>query len=153
MKPFDLQVNGYAGVDFNHLNLTADDLHLACQRLKEDRCGAFLATIITDSLPAMEQKLHRLATFREADALARQMISGLHIEGPFLNPAPGYIGAHPKGAARPADPDTMARLLDASGGLTRLVTLAPEQDPRFATTRFLADQGITVAAGHCNPDL
>ncbi|MEM7385785.1 MAG: N-acetylglucosamine-6-phosphate deacetylase, partial [Verrucomicrobiota bacterium] len=25
--------------------------------------------------------------------------------------------------------------------------------PRFATTRFLADQGITVAAGHCNPDL
>src|SRR5687768_9650920 len=33
---FDLQVNGYGGVDFNKEGLTADDLHRACERLEAD---------------------------------------------------------------------------------------------------------------------
>jgi N-acetylglucosamine-6-phosphate deacetylase len=47
----------------------------------------------------------------------------------------------------------MDRLLDAAGGLTRLVTLAPERDAGLAVTRHLAAQKITVAAGHCDPSL
>ena len=47
----------------------------------------------------------------------------------------------------------MQRLLDAAGGLTRMVTLAPECDPWLAVTKQLARQGICVAAGHCNPTL
>ena len=41
----------------------------------------------------------------------------------------------------------------AGGGLVKLVTLAPERDPQFATTRWLVDQGIRVAAGHCDPPI
>ncbi|MEZ6117368.1 MAG: hypothetical protein R3C28_12440 [Pirellulaceae bacterium] len=47
----------------------------------------------------------------------------------------------------------MDRLLDAAQGMTRLVTLAPEQDPDFHVTACLARQGILVSAGHCNPSL
>jgi N-acetylglucosamine-6-phosphate deacetylase len=47
----------------------------------------------------------------------------------------------------------MSRLLDAAGGLTRIVTLAPERDASFAVTRFLAAQGIIVSAGHCDPTI
>jgi N-acetylglucosamine-6-phosphate deacetylase len=47
----------------------------------------------------------------------------------------------------------MQHLLDAAQGLTRIVTLAPEADPGYKVTRMLADQGITVSAGHCNPSL
>ena len=36
---FDLQVNGYAGVDFNQDGLQADDLHRACERLDADGVG------------------------------------------------------------------------------------------------------------------
>ena len=43
----------------------------------------------------------------------------------------------------------MQRLLDAAGGLTRIVTLAPEHDADLAVTRMLAEQGIVVSAGHC----
>ncbi|MHC4995352.1 MAG: N-acetylglucosamine-6-phosphate deacetylase, partial [Planctomycetota bacterium] len=67
--------------------------------------------------------------------------------------APGYIGAHPPRHARVANLDDTKRLLDAACGLTRIVTLAPERDPGFAVTRFLADRGIVVAAGHCDPTL
>ena len=149
----DLQVNGYAGVDFNRDGLTADDLHAACARLAADGVAGFLPTVITDSLPAMAARLRRIVELRERDDLARRMIRGLHIEGPFLNPTPGYIGAHPAEHARPAEVDSMDRLLEAAGGLTRIVTLAPECDPGLRVTRHLADAGVRVSAGHCDPSL
>jgi N-acetylglucosamine-6-phosphate deacetylase len=81
------------------------------------------------------------------------MIWGVHIEGPFLSAEPGYIGAHPAAHARPADVDLMKRLLDAAGGLTRIVTLAPERDAGARVTRMLVEQGVRVSAGHCDPTL
>jgi N-acetylglucosamine-6-phosphate deacetylase len=50
---FDLQVNGYAGTDFNRDGLTAEALHHACECLREDGVEAILATVITDDLDAM----------------------------------------------------------------------------------------------------
>lgn len=145
---FDLQVNGYAGVDFNQDGLDAGQLHHACERLEADGVAGFLATIITDDLRAMCRRLSRLAELREADTLATRLIAGLHIEGPFLNEGDGYRGAHPLDAIRPADVESMARLLDASRGLTKIVTLAPERDGGLAVTRFLSSRGILVSAGH-----
>ncbi len=81
------------------------------------------------------------------------MIWGIHVEGPFINETPGYVGAHPPQAVRPADVENMKRLLEAAGGLTRLVTLAPERDAGLKVVRYLAQQGILVAAGHSNPSL
>jgi N-acetylglucosamine-6-phosphate deacetylase len=47
----------------------------------------------------------------------------------------------------------MKQLLDAGSGLTRIVTLAPERDDGLRVTRFLAEQGIVVSAGHCDPTM
>jgi N-acetylglucosamine-6-phosphate deacetylase len=80
-------------------------------------------------------------------------VAGIHVEGPFLSPAPGYVGAHPPDAVRPADLSTALRLVDAGQGLVRMFTLAPEQDAGFAVTRRLARMGVCVAAGHADPDL
>ena len=148
---FDLQANGYGGIDFNKEGLTAGELHHACERLDADGVGGFLATIITEQLDLMCGRLAALAALREADPLAKRLIAGVHIEGPFINEADGYRGAHPRDAIRPAGVDAMTRLLEAAGGLTRIVTLAPERDPNFAVTRLLSAQGIVVSAGHCDP--
>jgi N-acetylglucosamine-6-phosphate deacetylase len=150
---FDLQVNGYAGVDFNQDELDAGQLRRACERLEGDGVAGLLATIITDDLAAMGRRLSRLAKLREADPLAKRLIAGVHIEGPFLNGKDGYRGAHPLDAIRPADVDSMARLLEAAHGLARVVTLAPECDPGLAVTRFLASRGILVSAGHTDATL
>jgi N-acetylglucosamine-6-phosphate deacetylase len=150
---FDLQVNGYAGVDFNQDSLDAESLHRACERIEADGVVGFLATIITDDLKAMCGRLSALAALRDADPLAQRLIGGFHIEGPFLNEADGYRGAHPRDAIRSADIESMARLLDAARGLTRIVTLAPESDPGLAVTRLLASQGILVSAGHTDASL
>lgn len=145
---FDLQVNGYAGVDFNQDGLDADSLHRACERLEADDVAGLLATIITDDIETMCRRLSTLAALRDADPLARRLIAGIHIEGPFLNQGDGYRGAHPRQAIRAADGESMSRLIDAAQGLTRIVTLAPEADPGFAVTRMLVSQGIVVSAGH-----
>lgn len=149
----DLQVNGYQGADFNVDPLSAESLHLACQHLEADGVAGILATIVTDTMERMTGRLARLVSLRQADRLARRIIQGIHIEGPFISAVPGYVGAHPVSATRPARIDPMERLLEAAGGLTRIVTLAPECDPQLAVTRLLAKQAIRVAAGHCNPTL
>jgi N-acetylglucosamine-6-phosphate deacetylase len=145
---FDLQVNGYAGVDFNQGNVSADDLHRACEKLSSDGVVGILATIITEQLDKMAARIGRLAELRQCDSLIARMIAGIHIEGPFLNVADGYRGAHPKDAIRPATVADMERLLESGAGLVRLVTLAPECDRGLKVTRHLAAQGIVVSAGH-----
>lgn len=153
MKHFDIQVNGYAGVDFCSLNLTGEQLHSACLALEEDGVDSLLATVITDTLDKMLVKLANLAYLREHDPLAKKIIAGIHIEGPFLNSAPGFIGAHPPSAVKLANVDDAKRLLEAAWGLTRLVTLAPEMDPFSHTTQFLTEQKVVVSAGHTNASL
>jgi N-acetylglucosamine-6-phosphate deacetylase len=149
----DLQVNGYRGVDFNGDDLSAEALHTVCGQLEADGVAGILATVITADLEQMTARLTRLADLRAADPLAQRVLWGVHIEGPFLCGDPGYVGAHPADAVCPASPDKMQRLLSAAGGLTRIVTLAPECDGSLAVTRMLAEQGICVSAGHCNPSL
>jgi len=150
MRFFDLQVNGYGGVDFNQDELRAEDLHAACERLAADGVEGILATIITESLDKMANRLRRLVELREQNALSKRIIAGLHIEGPFINETDGYRGAHPLDAVRPANVDEMLRLLDAAGGLARIVTLAPERDPGLKVTRRLAEERAVISAGHCN---
>jgi N-acetylglucosamine-6-phosphate deacetylase len=149
----DLQVNGYAEVDFNADELIVEDVAAVCRRLRDDGVAGVLATVITADVEAMCRRLANIARVCEASEEIAETIWGIHIEGPFLNETPGYIGAHPVEFARPADVEVMKRLLDAAGGLMRIATLAPERDPDGRVTKLLAEQEIRVSAGHCNPSL
>ena len=150
---FDIQVNGYGGIDFNKDGLTAEELRRACETLQRDGVTGIFATICTAELPVMCRRAAQIVKLREHDALSRQLVAGIHFEGPFMNETVGYRGAHPEAALHPANLDEMKQLLAAAGGLTKLVTLAPERDPGMATTRYLAGQGIAVSAGHTNASL
>jgi N-acetylglucosamine-6-phosphate deacetylase len=148
---FDLQVNGYAGIDFNKCDITTENLHRACSRLKKDGASGILATIFTAEKNEMTACLKRIVQARENDPLVKEIICGFHIEGPFLLPELGYCGAHPINFMIPAKEDVINELLDAADGLTRIVTLAPEVDKNNRVTEKLVANGIVVAAGHCNP--
>lgn len=153
MAYFDLQLNGYAGVDFNGDALDHPSLARVCQRLESQGVGGILATVITDALATMTARLGRLATLLEEQPEFRRIVKGIHVEGPFINPQPGYRGAHPPDAIIPADTGVMERLLDAGRGFVRLVTLAPECDGELQVTRLLSDRGIVVSAGHTDASL
>lgn len=149
----DLQVNGYAGVDFNGDGLAPEQMDAVCQRLRRDGVDGILATVITDDLPRMIQRVATLARFIDADPQIAAVVHGIHVEGPFISPAAGYVGAHPVDAVRPAEIDAAERLLDAGRGHVRLWTLAPEMDEGARVSEWLRGRGVTVAAGHSDASI
>ena len=153
MKPFDLQVNGYAGVDFCSDTLSAEQIHFACEALKKDGVSGVLATLITDRLDRLCRKLKNWRDLREQDPLVKELVLGFHLEGPFLTPEAGFIGAHPPSLVCPPDVDSCMHLLEAGGGMVKLLTLAPELDEDCEVVSRLVNEGVVVSAGHCNPSL
>ena len=149
----DLQVNGYAGVDFNADGLTDEAITTMCRRLRADGVACFLPTIITDDIAVMVRRIARIAEVVETNDEVAELVGGIHVEGPFLSPVSGFIGAHPARWACDATVDRVMQLVDAGRGLVRLVTLAPEVDGTAEVTRWLTDQSIVVAAGHSDASI
>lgn len=144
---FDLQVNGFAGVDFQRPVLP-EALHAACLALRSCGMQRVLATLITDSIDALETKFQALEACRLRDEVARECIVGYHLEGPFLSAEPGYRGAHDPRWMRDPDWDAFARLQEAAGGGIRLVTLAPERQGSTPFIQKAVRSGVRVSLGH-----
>ncbi|GAG13336.1 unnamed protein product, partial [marine sediment metagenome] len=112
-----------------------------------------LATVITDHLDLMVSRIKRLANLREQNKLISDVMVGIHVEGPFISPITGFVGAHPTEHVLPATVAHAKDIVAAGNGLIRVVTLAPEHDADFKTTQWLSQQNILVSAGHCNPSV
>jgi N-acetylglucosamine-6-phosphate deacetylase len=149
----DLQVNGYVGVDFNDPRTSPEAIHRAAAAMQADGVELALPTIITAGVEAMSQCMANIRQAVQTNAVTASIFQGLHIEGPFISPIPGYIGAHPMRHALRQDLSAMEGLLAAGGGLVRLVTLAPEVDPQGRMTKMCRERGVLVAAGHSDASL
>jgi N-acetylglucosamine-6-phosphate deacetylase len=143
----DLQVNGYAGVDYNSAGASHEDIGLSIRELHAGGVTRLFATVITGPPDNMAAALRNLAEARERIPEG-ESIEGIHLEGPFISPENGPRGAHPRGWVRPPDLWEFERFQEAARGLIRLVTLAPEWPavPRFIET--LVGRGIVVSIGH-----
>src|SRR4051812_30077533 len=53
----DLQINGYAGIDFQQDDVTCEDLLHAVSKIQAAGCTRFLLTLISDHWPVMMQRL------------------------------------------------------------------------------------------------
>lgn len=150
---FDLQVNGFAGVDFNDAALTPDAFQRALSAMAATGVAQCLPTIIT----ATEAQLHaRFAALDEAVARAPfgdAMVPGYHLEGPFLNPAPGFRGCHPSEAMIAPDIALVDRLQAKLKKPIVLVTIAPEILGAERFIRAARERGIVVALGHSDARL
>ena len=139
---FDLQVNGFAGVDFNAADLTADAVAMALERLRATGVTRCLPTLITSPLDRFAAAARVIA--RMADAA----IAGIHMEGPYLSPEEGPRGAHPAVHLRAATRDDFERRQEAASGRIVLVTLAPEVPGALELIGHLVSADVRVAIGH-----
>jgi len=148
----DLQVNGYAGVDFNDAALTADAMDHALHAMRATNVTTCLPTLITADLPTLHARLTALDAAVEHSRLGRHMVPGFHLEGPFLNPTAGYAGCHPPQAMIPPDPAVLTRLARPLRRPILLLTVAPEQPGALPFIAWAKTQGIIVAMGHTAAD-
>ena len=145
---FDIQINGYAGVDFNSAALTPDGLDHALHAMLRAGVTRCLPTLITATEAELCARLQALDRAIRSSRLGPLMVPGLHLEGPFLNPMPGYAGCHPAAAMVLPEPGLLARLMAETATPIRLLTLAPERTGAWATIAWARARGIAVAMGH-----
>jgi len=136
----DIQVNGGGGVLFNNAP-TVDTLRHMMRAHRSFGTTAMLPTLISDSVPVMQQAI---AAVRTAIAEGVPGILGIHLEGPYL--AHTRKGTHNARQFRVPDTAEIQLATSLDNGLT-LITLAPECVSTAIIKQMIA-RGALVAAGH-----
>jgi N-acetylglucosamine-6-phosphate deacetylase len=147
---FDVQINGFAGVDFQRSDLSLAELRKAAEALRACQTERFFLTLISDEVDALCRKFECIERLRQCDPLLLETICGYHLEGPVLSPEEGYRGAHAAACQQAPNLRAFEKIQSAAGGAIRLVTLAPEWP---GTPEFIAHvvrAGVIVSLGHTN---
>ena len=150
MEPIwiDLQINGYAGVDFNSPGLTVDAVKEVVRRLAADGTAGFCPTFVTGDPEVVVPNIRTIVAARKADAECARRILGLHLEGPFISSELGAVGSHPIEWVTTPSLEKFARYQDAAEGLVRLITVAAEIPEMPEFVRAVSRQGVVVSLGH-----
>ena len=143
----DLQVNGFAGVDYNLPEASHEEIARSIAVMFSTGVTRFFPTVITGSPERMHGALANLAAARESLECGEAM-AAFHVEGPWISPDDGPRGAHPLAWVRPPDLDEFHRWQDAARGNVRLVTLSPEWPDAPRTIEQLAREGVVISIGH-----
>jgi N-acetylglucosamine-6-phosphate deacetylase len=135
----DMHVHGGGGASFteggHHDATRAAAFHRAHGTTR------IIASLVTAPVADLERRCAMLADLARAG-----IIDGIHLEGPFLSAA--RCGAqNPRYLTLP-DVAAFTRLLAASRGWLRMITIAPELPGASDVIRAAAAAGVIAAAGH-----
>jgi N-acetylglucosamine-6-phosphate deacetylase len=144
----DLHVQGAGGSDL--LDEEEDAVETVARSLAPLGTTAFLATTVVDTRRADQPHLSRIDHYDPAEAPGARIL-GIHLEGPFINPAKkGMIAEHFIG------PASMGRLDEIEGycgdGLA-MMTIAPEVENALGIVEELRRRHIIAALGHTDATL
>ena len=145
----DLQVNGFAGVDYNDPETPADEIARSVEVQRSTGVARFYPTVITGSSEDMRGSLRNLARARRTLQAGGAML-GFHVEGPWISPHDGPRGAHPRAHVRAPSVEEFERFQEAAEGGIRIVTLSPEHPGTAAVIEHIAAAGAVVSIGHTN---
>ncbi|HBG77618.1 MAG TPA: hypothetical protein DDW84_02045 [Phycisphaerales bacterium] len=152
MKLTDLQVNGYAGVDFSSSELSESDFVSACAKLVKHGVNAFLPTVITSSEAVYKRNLSLIARMSENVEIKKHIL-GIHAEGPFISNKSGAVGAHNPEWTKEPDIDFLKKMQEWSNGRIKILTIAAELPNAEKLCEYATQTGISVFLGHQDAQL
>ncbi|WP_267242690.1 N-acetylglucosamine-6-phosphate deacetylase [Streptomyces sp. PR69] len=135
----DIHNHGGGGASFT--SGSAEDVLRGVATHREHGTTTLMASTVTGDLGFLAHRAGFLSELVEQGDLA-----GIHFEGPFISPC--RKGAHSEALLRDPDPAEVRKLLDASRGAARMVTLATELPGGIDSVRLLAEHGVIAAVGH-----
>ena len=143
----DLQVNGFAGVDYCSGNSSLEDIGRSIREQFATGVTRIYPTVITGSEADMQ------AAFRNIVKAKRELPEGdafeaIHAEGPFISAETGPRGAHPVAQCRPPQIEEWKRMQGAAEGNIRLLTLSPEYEGTTKLIEHVVGEGVVVSIGH-----
>src|SRR5262245_56888476 len=146
----DLQVNGFAGVDFQRDDLTVEEVLRATKALRAAGVSRLFLTLVTDEWPKLVARLKQLRQLRAKNEELSHAIAGWHIEGPFLSATPGFHGAHNPAFMLDPTPDHIRELRAITHADPLLLTIAPERQGASQAIAVARSLDIRVSLGHTN---
>lgn len=139
----DLQIYGGNGMMFSQ-ETSIDSIKATYEYCKSGGASSFMITIATNSI---EKFVEGMSVVREYWKQGGKGLLGLHMEGPYLNPA--KKGAHVESFLKKPTIEEVTMLLEKGGDVLKMMTIAPECCDT-AVIKLLQDNGVLVSAGHTN---
>lgn len=143
----DIHMHGAMGHDVMEGSVEA--LRAVSVFLAQHGVTEYLATTVTASMDLTLRALEGIARCIEKNpAHDEAKTIGIHIEGPFVSHA--KRGMHPEQFIMPPSVSLLDRFWEASRGLIKLMTIAPEIPGAIETIARAAELGIRSSIGHSN---
>jgi len=143
----DLHTHGAGGSDV--MDGAMDAFTAIAEILPKEGVTSFLPATMTKEIKAIEGAVEIINRFagRQKDILGAEVL-GIHLEGPFISRH--KAGAQCAKNILPPSISLLKKIQKLSGGLIKIVTLAPEENGAIQLAKALKKRGIIVSIGHSN---
>lgn len=139
----DIHCHGGAGFYFSDIDRL--NIESAIQLHRSHGTRRILASLVTADLQVLTEQINRLSLlYREG------LISGIHLEGPYLSPA--RAGAHDLALLRTPKISEIQALLEAGAGSIKMITIAPELEGAIDAIKLITSNGVIASIGHTDGD-
>lgn len=141
----DLHFHGCRGRDF------CEGTDGAIHAIAAHEAARGVTSICPATMTFPEEVLGRVMDAARAFSPAphESQLVGINMEGPFISP--GKVGAQNPAFVTPCDIELFRRLQERSGGLVKIVDIAPEEPGALAFTREVAGE-VRVSIAHTCAD-
>lgn len=143
----DLHVHGGAGADF--MDGTVEAVRSVCAFHARHGTAALAATTLSADRAEITAAVTAAAAVARDPRPGEARVAGIHLEGPYLNPA--KAGAQDPAALRAVDRGEVEEWLTAAGDLPVTMTVAPEIPGVLELIARLAGR-VTFSLGHTEAD-
>ena len=143
----DIHIHGAGGHDV--MEGSDEALGAVTRTVASHGTTSILATTVTASLDDTYRSVEAISRYiaqQHTSDEPRAEVLGLHFEGPFLSPE--RRGVHPKEFLLLPSAEVLEKLLQASAGTARILTLAPELLGAAPCIDAARSAGVVVAMGH-----
>ena len=141
----DEHIHGALGCDT--MDASVEALENIASALPQEGVTSFLATTMTESVPAIEKSMEAVRQYMESNHAGAKIV-GLHLEGPFISSK--YKGSQAEENIRKPDAALLGHFHELSGKQIREVTFAYEEEGGEEFLAYCLKNGITPSLGHSN---
>lgn len=140
----DTHIHGWGGRRLR----SATDVKEVARAIARNGTTGFLPTLGGE--PDPEELLAQVRGTRQAmrEGTDGAEVLGIHMEGPFLSGAPTARGSQRVSAIRQPSVEELHRIVDASEGTVRKMSIAPELEGALNTIREMSRLNIIPSAAH-----
>ncbi|GAC1701870.1 MAG: N-acetylglucosamine-6-phosphate deacetylase [Candidatus Acidiferrum sp.] len=143
----DVHIHGAGGHDV--MEATSDAIRAVARTVAKHGTTSLVATTVTASLDQTCRSLVGISNYMAGQHSTEERcaeVLGVHFEGPFINAE--RRGVHPAEWIQAPSVESLEKLLAASNGNARILTLAPELPGASACIDAARKAGLVVAMGH-----